>query len=136
MEPPGFFYRSRRVIGQQRRHFKRHKSIDTMRRIVNRTEQVGRLMQILESQFEKQILTGLALSGPLADGIVIRVAVSDREIEYCRIGCQSCDGKLVDITAERPSRQQFSGDVVQPKTLTKIMKLLCSFHRSSFWPIK
>src|SRR5207302_865426 len=91
-------------------------------------EQVGGLMQILESQFEKQLFNGLTVYGLLSYRIVVGVSVPDREIEYGRIRRQSSHRKLIDVTAKRATRQQLARDVVQPKPLTEIMKLFCRFH--------
>jgi hypothetical protein len=41
--------------------------------------------------------------------------------------------KVPDIAAERAARQQRARNVVEPETLTEIVKLLCGVHDNSYY---
>jgi hypothetical protein len=100
------------VMSQERGDFQRNPSVDAAGPLVDRTEQVSGLGEILERQFEEQILTGLAFLEFLTDGCVIGGAILDGMIEDRRVGCQPGDREFVDVAAERAAFQQVSRDIV------------------------
>ena len=73
--------RLRRVMSEQRRDFHRYPSVDAIGPIVNRSEEIGCIPQVLQSKFEEERLARLALLHLLADGVVVEVRVLNRMIE-------------------------------------------------------
>ena len=73
--------RLRRVMSEQRRHFHRHPPISAIGPVVNWSEEVGGLRQILERKFEEEPLARLDLLHLLADGVVIEVRILNRVVE-------------------------------------------------------
>ena len=60
----------RRVVRQQRRDLERRPAIYARRRIMNGTEQVGGLGQILERQIEEQCFARSSARARVANGVV------------------------------------------------------------------
>jgi hypothetical protein len=97
-------------------------SSETLRRIVDRPEQRGGLAQVFERELEEQRLAGRAVSGLLADRVVVELAVLDRVIEDRRVRRQPGHRPLVDVPAERAGGEEPARDVVEPQTLSEPMK--------------
>ena len=108
----------RRVVGQQRRDLQGDPAVDAVGGVVDGPEEVGSLSQILDRQFEKELLIRLALPYVLADGRVIGLALGNGVIEDGGIRGEPGDRQLVDVALERAARQQIAGDVVEPEALT------------------
>ena len=116
------------VIGQQRRDLERYKAVDAAGGVVHRPEQVRRLRQVLQRQFEEQLLARLAGGGFVVDGIVIKIGFLDRLVENGGVGRQSSHRILGDIARQRTAGQQSARDVVEPQALTQIVQLLRGLH--------
>jgi hypothetical protein len=121
-----------RVVRQQRRHFQGHPPVYTIRPVVNCPKEVGGPAQVVERQFEKQLLPRLALLELLADRGVVGSTVLDCMVKDRRVRGQPSHRQLVDIAPEHPAGQQVTGDVVEPDALAQIMELLRCFHCITF----
>ena len=74
-----------RVVSERRRNFKRNPTVDAIRPVVDRAEQVGSLPEVLDSKLEEEGLPGLALLHPLADGVIVEVRFLNGVIEDRRV---------------------------------------------------
>ena len=70
-----------RVVSERRRNFKRNPTVDAIRPVVDRAEQVGSLPEVLDSKLEEEGLPGLALLHLLADGVIVEVRFLNGVIE-------------------------------------------------------
>src|SRR5262249_16582285 len=114
---------TRRVVREQRRNLQRDPTVDAVRRVVDGPEQVGSLRQILERQFEKELLIRRVLPYFLTDGRIIGLALSNGMVEDGGVGGEPGDRQLVDVALERAARQQIPGDVVEAEALTGLTEL-------------
>jgi hypothetical protein len=84
---------------------------------MDRSKQVCRLGEILESQFEEEFLTRLPFLEFLANRGIIGSTVLDSVLEDCRVRGQARNGQLVNVAFERAARQQVACYVIQPDAL-------------------
>ena len=121
-------HRPRRVVGERRRQLERHPAVDAVREIMRRTEQIGRLAEVLERQLEEQLLARLAGGRQRADRDVVVGAVPDRVVEDRGVRRQPGDRELADVARERAVREDPAGDVVEPEALASVVQPLRRFH--------
>src|SRR6266567_7853199 len=95
---------------------------------MDRPEQVRRLREVVQREFEEEFLPRLAFRELALDGVVVIAAVLDRVVEDRRIRRQSGDRELVDIAAEHARPQQVARDVVEPEALAQIMQDSSGLH--------
>src|ERR1700734_1090931 len=95
---------------------------------MNRSEKIGGPGQVLQRQFEEQILSGESCPDKASNLRVVRFAAGDRMLKDSGIRGQTCNRKLVDVFLQRAVVEYVAGDVVEPQTLTEIMKFLRRFH--------
>jgi hypothetical protein len=88
-------------------------------------------VQVLQSQFNEQLLSGETSLGLLADAAVIRGRIADCSIEYRRIGRKARHRQLIDIAAQGAVVENFAGDVVEPQTLSQIVQGFRDCHDCS-----
>ena len=112
-----------RVVGEQRRDFKRDPAVGTKTRIESRPEQVGGLLQVFQRKFEEQALARQPAIHQLADCGVVCAAAADRMLEDGRIRGQPGHRQIGDVPRKRAACQQLTGEVVKPQTLTQIVQL-------------
>ena len=117
-----------RVVSQQRRNLQRYPAVDAVGAVVDRSEQIGGLREILERQLEEQLLARLTLVELFADRGIVGGAVFDRVVEDRRIRSEPGHRQLVDIALECAAVQQIARDVVEPETLAQVVEQLGCFH--------
>src|SRR6266403_2652106 len=105
------------IVSKQRRYLQRHPSVDAVSPVKDGPEQIGRPGEILKSQLEEQLFSGLALIQFFADRSIVRTAVFNRVVEDRGIRSEPRHGKLVDIAVECTGVNQVARNVVEPQTL-------------------
>ena len=116
------------IAGEQRRDFHGNPTVIAVCLVVDRTENVGRAAQVLQGDFNEQLLAREAGTRLLLDGGIVGGAAADGFIEYGRIRRESGDRQLIDIATQRAVVENVAGDVVQPKALAEIVECLGRFH--------
>jgi hypothetical protein len=79
------------VVRQQRRDFQRNPTVHAAGSVMNRPEQVRRLREVVQREFEEEFFFGLAFCELAFDGVVVVATVLDRVVEDRRIRCQPGD---------------------------------------------
>src|SRR5258706_5648045 len=121
----------RGIVCQQGRDFQRNPAVYAAGAVVDLTEQVGGLDQILERQFKEQRFARFALCCLLADRGVVMASVLDGFIEDRWVGGEPRHRKIADVAPQCAVRQQAARDVIEPKALAEIMQLLGRLHDAS-----
>src|SRR5262249_56450090 len=98
---PGSAERAGGVVREERRDLQRHPSVDAVGALVDGTEEVGGLRQVLERELEEQLLARLAGGHQRADRGVVVAAALDRLVEDGGIRGEPRDRQLVAIVTER-----------------------------------
>ncbi len=63
-----------------------------------------------------------------SDLLVVVGAAGQRLVEDRRVRRQAGDGKVGDVSRERPARQERAGDVVEPQALAGVVQSCCRVH--------
>ncbi len=131
MQSPGFTDAARRIVRQQRRHLHRYPTVDAAGRLVGRSEQIRRLREVFEREFDEQVLARKARGRLAANRIVIEAAATDGAIENRRVGREPRDVEIIDVAAQGAVDQHLARNVVEPEALPKVVKSSRRFHRCS-----
>src|SRR5215471_6318124 len=110
------------VVSKQKRYLQRHPSVDAVTAVEDCPEQIGGLRKILQCQLEEELFSGLALIEFFPDRSIVRTAVFNCVVEDRGIRGEPRNGKLVDIAPEGAAINQVPGNVVEPQTLTQVVK--------------
>src|SRR5262249_31687765 len=84
--------------------------------------------QVLDGEVEEEVLARPAGGRPLADRVVVVVAVRDRVVEDRRVRGEARHRQLVDVAFELAAREERAGDVVEPEALAGIVESLRGLH--------
>src|SRR5271170_3672176 len=95
---------------------------------MDRSEEIGSPGQVLQCKFKEQVFPGNPCAQKPAYLGVVCFALRNCLLKDSRVGRQSCDRKFIDVALQCPLIEQVTGDVVEPQTLSKIVKFLCRFH--------
>src|ERR1700730_2053359 len=95
---------------------------------MNWRKQVCRLRQILYSELEEQRFAREAMPDQPTDLRVIGVAAGDGVVKYGGVRGQTADRQGLDILLQCAAGEEIAGDVIEPKTLAKIIQYSCCFH--------
>jgi hypothetical protein len=77
-------------VRQQRRDFQRNPTVYAPGSVMNRPEQVRRLREVVQREFEKEFFSQLAFCELAFDGVVVVAAVLDRVVEDRRKSSGCC----------------------------------------------
>jgi hypothetical protein len=95
---------------------------------MNWGKQVCRLREILYCELEEQRLVRKATPDQPTDFRVIGVAAGDGVAKNGGVGGQTGDRQGLDILLQCAAGEEIAGDVIEPKTLAKIIQYSCCLH--------
>ena len=116
------------VVGQQRRDLERDPAVHALAGVEGRAEQVGRLAQVFEGEFEEQVLVRQVGIGEHANAGVVAAALADGVLEDRRVRGQPGHRQVADVARQRAAGQQRARDVVEPEALAEPVQCLCRVH--------
>lgn len=106
-------------------------AVNAAGRVVHRSEQVVRALQVFEGEFEEQALTRLTFARLAADRLIVEVGLADRLLEDRRVRGEPGHREVVDVTSQRAAGQQPERDVVKPEALAPRSCSCCVAFMSS-----
>ena len=99
-------------------------------------EEVGRVAQVGEGQFEEDVLVrvgtrpvaALGRTADLGDLLVVGIARADRLFEDARVRGQPGDREVIDVPLQGARAEHVPGDVVDPEALAELVQFLRGLH--------
>ena len=127
-QPPGLCDRAFGIMGKQRWDFDAHIAIKRLGAIINRSQQVGSILNVFNNQLFVNLVYLLALFHQLKKRVGIIVAIGYCFIKDGRIGSHTGHADI-DEPFQFTGNEQSAANVIIPETLTEVSELVYKgFH--------